>query len=580
MKHRLLFRMLPAAMLVAGVALAQPVLRTNNPVVNGGSYANTIAPGSIFVVFGTNLAGDAILQAPSLPLATSLGGVSIRFTPSGGGSAIDALMVYTTRNQIAGLLPSAAAPGRYTVTVTYNGQTSPPGLANVTARSLGIVSADSSGGGQAQAQIYYSATAWSLNRFAGGRIGTFDTAVAHPGEAMVLWLTGIGADPASDTTGGSSGDRTSAAGIRIRLGNREIVPAFAGRASGLPGTDQVNFTVPADAQLDCAVPLQITTGDGGGSNQVTLAIAAAGQNACSHPFLTADQLRAMSEGGTLVFGYFNLGRQNISTEVPGVGGFDLTTESVGGQFARYGVGNLGEFEGDFSGLAGSCFVTRFQGDESQPGAYTPPTPLDAGNPLRLNGPNAANVAVERLEGNYYSHTLYSSGFPGVPGSGSGSPTISAGAYTLSGTGGVDIGAFNASVTVPSPLTWTNRDAITEINRSQNLNLTWTGGGSDLVWIFGSSAVRSGGTEDDPIYDGAVFICYQNANAGSFSVPSAILSQLPASGDILEGTGGMLMLSLTGPANGGPFTAPLTAGGNIVRGSFTYSNGFMKTVSYE
>ena len=200
---------LPAiAFLGTWCAWAQPVLRTTDPVVNGASYANSIAPGSIFVVFGTNLAGDAILQAPSLPLQTALGGVSIRFTPAAGGAPIDALMVYTTKNQIAGLLPSSTAAGTYNVTVTYNSQTSAPGVAEVTARSVGIVTADSSGAGQAQAQIYYSATKWSLNRFATTKLGSFDTAVAHPGEVMVLWLTGLGADASSDLNGGTAGDRT------------------------------------------------------------------------------------------------------------------------------------------------------------------------------------------------------------------------------------------------------------------------------------------------------------------------------------------------------------------------------------
>ena len=156
--------------------------------------------------------------------------------PSGAG-ALNALMVYTTRNQISALLPSSAAPGAYNVTVAPKGAI---GTAQVVAQSIGVVSADSSGGGQAQAQIFHSATSFSLNRFSAGSLGGFTTAVAHPGEPMVLWVTGLGADASSDRTGGSSGDRTSATSIRIRLGGREFTPAFAGRASGLPGTDQIN----------------------------------------------------------------------------------------------------------------------------------------------------------------------------------------------------------------------------------------------------------------------------------------------------------------------------------------------------
>ena len=202
--------------------------------------------------------------------------------------------------------------------------------------------------------------------------------------------------------------------------------------------------------------------------------------------------------------------------------------------------------------------------------------LDAGNPLRLNGPNASNVAVEQFQGSrIYSKTLYQSGIPGFPGSETGAPTIAAGTYTLAGTGGANVGPFTATVTVPAPLNWTNRDSINEVNRSQPLNVTWSGGGSDVVSISGGSYSRAGGTEIDPIFEGAFFLCYQNASAGSFAVPVSVLSQLPASPDAT--LPGSLSVQLGGPANGGPFSAPLTAGGNIDRGSFTYSYGFIKTV---
>jgi uncharacterized protein (TIGR03437 family) len=562
----------------ASAALAQPVLAPGNPVVNGASYADQIAPGSIFLVFGTNLASSTPVQA-RLPLQPTLGGVSIRFTPSGGGPAVDALVLFTRNDVLQGLLPSSAAPGNYSVTVTYNNQTSAPGIARVVARRVGIVSADSSGAGQAQAQIFYSATSYSLNRFTSGKIGTFDTAVAHPGEAMVLWATGVGADPSSDGTGGTSGDRTSAASIRIRLGAKEITPGYAGRASGLPGTDQINFTVPADVETGCTVPLQVMTGDVA-SNAVTLAIAPSSQSACTHPFLSNDQLRRMSEGGTLTFGSLSLSRSNISSTVPGLGSFEFTSESAGGLFARYGVGNLGEYQGDFSSVINSCRVIRFRSEDLPTGEYQPPVLLDAGSALRLNGPGASNVSVPKLIGSHsYSNTLYSSGFPGVPGSQTGTPTIAAGSYTMTGPGGADVGPFVASVNVPAPLNWTNRDSTNEVNRGQTLNLTWSGGGNDVVSILGASYVIAGGTVEDPIYEGATFICFQNASAGGFGVPSSILSQLPPSSNVGDIPGGILLLQLVGPANGGRFTAPLTAGGTVDYATFTYGYGFSKTVGY-
>jgi len=207
-------------------------------------------------------------------------------------------------------------------------------------------------------------------------------------------------------------------------------------------------------------------------------------------------------------------------------------------------------------------------------------PLDAGNPLRLNGPNANNLAVPReARSNVYGATLYQSGIPGIPGSGSGSPVIAQGNYTLSGPGGADIGPFQATIAVPAPFTWTNRDGINDVSRGQGLALTWSGGAGVMV-ISGSSTTRVGGTANDPVFDGAVFVCFQNASAGNFTVPASILSQLPASGDLATGTGsGSLALYQSGPLDGGTFTAPLTAGGNIERGQFLYSLISSKTVNY-
>jgi uncharacterized protein (TIGR03437 family) len=566
----------------ANLLWAQPRLRSENPVVNGASYSNRIAPGSIFVIFGTDLAGDTIVQATTLPLRTTLGDVSIRFTPVAGGPAIDALMVYTTRNQIAGLLPSTAAPGDYNVTVTYRGQTSAPGRARVVARSIGIVSADASGTGQAQAQIYYTADRWSLNRFTSGQLGPFSTAVAQPGDTLVLWGTGLGADAASDLNGGTSGDRTGAARVRIRVGNVEHTPVYAGRAGGLPGTDQFNFTLAGNVPTGCFVPVQIVV-EGGASNVVTLAIAPRGRSACSHPFLAEAELRRLSEGGTVTVGDFTLSRSTTEMTLPDVGSLEMTSEDLNGGFARFTVGNLGVLS-DYPGLItlqiGQCYVARLQStqtDFDEFGLFLDPMKdLDAGSPLRLNGPNASNLAVpwESKTGSY-TLSLYNSGFPGVPGSGSGRPVIAPGEYTLAGTGGRHVGAFTARVRVPAMLSWTNRAAITNVTRAEGVTVTWTGG-EGSVSIAGYSANRVGGTPADPIMEFGLFVCEQRAAEGRFTVPASVLNLLPPSVSMDGVPVGMLSLSNEGCER---FTAPLVAGGRIDHAEFCYLFSSGKMVGY-
>ncbi len=573
----------------AALAWGQPVLRSTDPVVNGGSYAPGIAPGSIFVVFGTNLAGPDVVLNQSLPLQTALGGVSVRFTPVGGGAAINALMIYTTRNQVAGLLPSSATPGDYNVTVTYNNQTSAAARVSVVARNFGIVSADSSGSGQAQVQNYRTSTEWDLNRVARGRLGPFTTAPANPGQVLVIWGTGLGADSASDLTGGVSQNFT--ANTRVILAGREITPAYAGRSSGLPGTDQINFTLPADAPTGCSVPLQVRIGDSY-SNTTYIAIAAAGRNACQHPYLTEQTLTRLAEGGTMVTGSFSLLKQSTSISVQGMS-LDMTTEAIGGSFQRIGVGGLAEVSEGMDMPVGACQVYRSRGDQEALLLGPPPVqPLDAGAQLTLNGPNASNVAVPRDADSrsYYKSlaqtTSLPGGIPGLPGGlpnipglgGSGSPVIAQGTYTLRGTGGADIGPFSATVTVPQPITWTNKSSITNITRSSGVTVTWSGGGtSDFVSIIGTSAQRVGGTDTRPIYQAVIFTCITNASARTFTVPASVLTQLPPD----AGPEGMSVLGIQqfGDGRDGRFTAPLTAGGNTDFALFNFTIGELKSVSY-
>jgi uncharacterized protein (TIGR03437 family) len=571
-----------AAALCAAAAWAQPVLRTTNPVVNGASYVNAIAPGSVFVVFGTNLAGDAVVQNQSLPVKTSLGGVSIRFTPASGGNSIDALMIYTTKNQVAGLLPSSAAPGSYNVTLTYNGQTTAaPGKATVVATNYGIVSADSSGAGQVQSQDFRSATAWDLNRFATGTLGSFTLAPANPGEVIILWGTGFGADSQSDLNGGSSGDQTATLGVKVTVGTKQITPAYAGRSSGLPGTDQVNFTLPADVDTGCAVPVQVSV-NGTLSNQLTMAIVPAGQDVCQHSFLSGDALRRLSGGGSIVMADFSLAKLTAAISAAGQS-MTSSTETAGGEFTRYGLGNLPSDTSSSSIHVGACTVVHTTVTPGTPAVTGPPdTYLDAGDPIRLNGPNASNVSLTRDPSFAYSKMLAQtmnvpglpSGVPGLPG---GNPVIAAGTYTLTGPGGKDIGPFTATVTVPTPLVWTNMDTITSVDRSQGLTVNWSGGGSANVYIMGNSSNMAGGASS---YDLGIFVCYAAASAGTFTVPASVLTQLPVSTSTAGGPNGILTVGMPVPSGGVTFTAPLVAGGSIDHGEFGFAISSMKNVGYK
>src|SRR5258708_3799390 len=171
---------------LSGIALipaasAQPAI---TGVVNATGYQLKLAPDTVFVIFGSNMGPAAIATAPAANYPPVLAGTSITFTPSAGGAAITAKMVYSLGTQVAGLLPSSITPGTYAARVTFNGQTSAPKNVTVVARSFGIATSNSAGTGPAQATIGNVNGGISLTRFTSGSVAfngfNWTLTPAHP----------------------------------------------------------------------------------------------------------------------------------------------------------------------------------------------------------------------------------------------------------------------------------------------------------------------------------------------------------------------------------------------------------------
>ncbi|HWB97882.1 MAG TPA: hypothetical protein VG672_14305, partial [Bryobacteraceae bacterium] len=291
-----------ALLLATSAIWAQPTIRTTNGVVNASSYAPNIARGSWFVIFGTGLGPSTLaVYSGSLPYPTTLSGTKVTFTPVAGGAGIDARIWYTSAGQLAGLLPSTATAGNYNVTVTYNNATSAPSAVKVVDRNFGFATQAQNGAGPAQA-TYGGA---DLNRFTTGTLGQWSIHPAHVGDTIVLWGTGLGPDASSDADGGTSGDQTAAAQVRVIVGGIEVTPAYAGRSGGSPGLDQINFAVSSGVTPGCFVNLQVRAG-GTLSNLGTIAVA--GGSACEHPTLTTSQLSKLDQGGTLTVGALTISK--------------------------------------------------------------------------------------------------------------------------------------------------------------------------------------------------------------------------------------------------------------------------------
>ena len=553
-------------------ALAAPVIQTSG-IVNAAGYQAKLAPNAVFVIFGSGLGPTAISTATAPNYPAILAGTSISLTPAKGGASIAARMVYTLAGQVAGVVPSSVVPGDYAVTVTYNSQSSAPQTVTVAARSFGVSTVNSAGNGAAQVTIGNVNGGISLVRFTSGRVAfnslDWTLTPAHPGDTIVIWGTGGGADSANDT-GGTSGDQTSAGNIKVVAGGREITPLYAGTSSGYPGLWQINFRLPSDIAADCFAPLSVTAG-GESSNWTTIAIAAPGQSACSDSQLNADALARLDAGGTVTGGGFGFIKatatnsfvQPNGTRTPTV---TATVEGVSGGISRYSAAAIAETR---SGIhIDQCTVYQKTAFQPRIGIGLPDGFLDAGASLPISGPGLpANAALTQLTGPLYALSLPAG-------------TLRTGRYTVSGPGGADIAPFTRSIDVPVDFVATNFDSITSIPRAKALPITWTGGGSGYVSISGVFWSTVSGSSSTPaawLIQSMTFYCSVPANQGSYTVLAAIFAYLPPqSADLTTGNYSYLTVNATSaPLLSTPFAK--TGGGQTDWGSITYAVGVTKNI---
>jgi len=150
----------------------------------------------------------------------------------------------------------------------------------------------------------------------------------------------------------------------------------------------------------------------------------------------------------------------------------------------------------------------------------------------------------------------------------------AGTYTVTGAGGKDVKNFSTSITLGSPLEITG-GLPSNIVRGNGLTLNWTGGNaSDPVQIFGSSSTSSG-TGANTVTDTWSFFCNTTAGQKTFTVPSSVLTQLPATTGNNQG-----FIAVSSSPAPSTFTAGLTAGGSIDQGTFLALIGSGALATYQ
>jgi uncharacterized protein (TIGR03437 family) len=479
-------------------------------VVNNYSYIPTgfsnsgIAPGTIFLIFGSDLAnapaGNVTLSSSASPgIPKTLAGASISVTV--GGTTVSPAMYYATPTQIAAVLPSNTPAGSATITVTYNGTASNAFSFQVVPFALGINTYYGTGGGLVLATD--NAT---------GSIITY-TNSAKPGETIVLYGSGLGADTADSDTVFTTTPHPVSTPLKIYIGGVPAAILYAG-SSGYPGYDQIDVTLPEGVPTGCYVGIVGVTGSGSSlttSNFGSLAISSPGGQCDDSIFgISGTIISTLSGQSTVRSGGVFVG-QLVGPAIPPQTG-TTTTNIASASFDKETGSSFGSSSSSVFSI-GSCFVSEVV--SSSGGGTVSSTGLDAGS-ISLTGPEG-NYTLSKLLTGFYDVSLPSNAIPS-----------SGGAFTFSGSGGTDVGSFKATVNLPNPiLDWTNQSAAATINRTQGVQVTWTGGGSGTyVIITGQSLNSATGANGS-------FTCLANQSALSFTVPNYVTLTLPAGNGSLD-----------------------------------------------
>jgi uncharacterized protein (TIGR03437 family) len=514
--------------LAAAPALAQPAV---GGILNNYSYTLPglpnygIAQGSVFALYGSNMSGSSIgLQ--NAPLQTTLIGTTLNVTVNGVTTHPPLYYVYPT--QIAGILPSTTPVGTGTITVTYNNQTSAPFAIQVVASAFGMLSLNGLGSGPSKVQDL----SYKLLSF---------TNAANPGDYITLWGSGLGPVTGDETVFPQAQTNMTSLPIQAQIGGVNASVYYRGR-SQYPGLDEVIVIVPSGVS-GCQVSVAIISGSGSVvSNFGTIPVAASGRT-CSDAtsVLTASQLQTLSNNSTVSYGFVGMGKTTTTTLPMTVGTITIPGNTTVGDYAdasfvRYTAAQFQQ-SAQTTASMGSC--TLYTYTLSGAGAINPflPTSLNAGTAVNLSGPQGNQTLT--LQSGVYFNSASPSFIP-----------TSGGVFSFNnGSGGPDVGAFTTSLTLATPLAWTNMSSLTSVTRSKGVTVNWTGGNSGTyVEITGTAFSGSSSASV-----GGAFYCTAPVSAGTFTVPASVLLSLPPTGTIsgiaIPGT-----LSVSNYSNPQSFTA--------------------------
>jgi uncharacterized protein (TIGR03437 family) len=206
-----------------------PIPTANSPqaqaIVDAAAFLPGLSPGSLFSIFGADLAA-AQQQAAALPLPTTLGGVTVTI------NGLLAPLLYVASNQINGQIPYETATGAAWVQVTSHGLASAPLPFTVSPVAPEVFA------GQHNTCIAQNED-WTLNSPGNP---------AKPGHYVWAYLTGMGAvnPPAASGAAAPVSPLSYPPGPEsVTLGSQSVQPIYFGLTPSLVGVGQANVLIPA-----------------------------------------------------------------------------------------------------------------------------------------------------------------------------------------------------------------------------------------------------------------------------------------------------------------------------------------------
>jgi len=213
--------------------------------VNAANFFQTISPDCIVATFGSQLT-PATANAPSLPLPTTLAGVSVTVND------IPAQMLYASPSQVNYVVPSNVEVGTAMVKVTYNGALIGTGTVTVDNVSPSTFTTTSNGQGIAAALTTFDGVSYQSVVNADGTARPLSVGTASRPNFLVLYGTGMRR-------------RSSLSAVSVSIGGVALAVDFLGAHPQLVGVEQLNVKMPQTLRGRGMVDVVITV-DGFVSN--------------------------------------------------------------------------------------------------------------------------------------------------------------------------------------------------------------------------------------------------------------------------------------------------------------------------